>query len=440
MENQQNIKPNQRISSDILDDLASRFIINIPVEERSDLIRLCFQIELAYWFYIDFICKQNPSGGGFTGIGNKVFAMQVFQHIPFLREHVSTIDKIFDDWRQYKLSVPTYGAIILSEDLKYVLLVQSFWAKSSWGFPKGKINETEPPLSCAIREVLEETGFDISQLIDPNEYIESVVSDQFTRLYIVPNVPRNTNFQPQTRNEIKSCEWFRLEYLPVSRHDTVSKQNLGINSNSFFMITPFMKRLKKWVNDRTRSSSVNGTSCSGGRQRHHSTGDLETLKRGGKNNNTNGNTNKAQNRRSQNISSSSPFSNINPNTTNGRNSITGNPTSTSKIFTNSKIAQIFDFHQTPPQQTPAAASTEKQIKYSILTKSEPPKRKLFSTPTSTSTPEQENFEKTQRIKKKYDQQSLRKLKKKITIKFPNETSLQTWKTFKFDLNAILPKF
>lgn len=51
------------------------------------------------------------------------------------------------------MSVPTYGAILMTSDRKRVLLVQSYWAKSSWGFPKGKVNEDEDPLHCAIREV-----------------------------------------------------------------------------------------------------------------------------------------------------------------------------------------------------------------------------------------------------------------------------------------------
>lgn len=51
------------------------------------------------------------------------------------------------------MSVPTYGAILMSTDLSHVLLVQSYWSKSSWGFPKGKVNEDEEPLHCAIREV-----------------------------------------------------------------------------------------------------------------------------------------------------------------------------------------------------------------------------------------------------------------------------------------------
>ena len=41
------------IPLEILDDLGSRFIINVPQEERKDLIRICFQIELAHWFYDD---------------------------------------------------------------------------------------------------------------------------------------------------------------------------------------------------------------------------------------------------------------------------------------------------------------------------------------------------------------------------------------------------
>lgn len=92
---------------------------------------------------------------------------------------------IIAEWRHYKQAVPTYGAILLSEGLTHVLLVQSYFAKSSWGFPKGKVNQEEDPTHCAIREVLEETGFDIASLIDANNYLESVIHDQLVRLYIV---------------------------------------------------------------------------------------------------------------------------------------------------------------------------------------------------------------------------------------------------------------
>lgn len=114
-------------------------------------------------------------------------------------------------------------------------------------------------------QVYEETGFDITDLINPDDYIEAFINYQFTRLYIVRNIPLGTQFAPRTRNEIKCCDWFRIDALPVNKNDAISKAKLGKNSNSFFMIIPFVKRLKKWVNE--RRSGLEPTSrrrkCSG---------------------------------------------------------------------------------------------------------------------------------------------------------------------------------
>lgn len=41
--------------------VCSRFVINVPGEERENVIRICFQMELAYWFYLDFYCTQDES-------------------------------------------------------------------------------------------------------------------------------------------------------------------------------------------------------------------------------------------------------------------------------------------------------------------------------------------------------------------------------------------
>lgn len=83
-----------------------------------------------------------------------MFILNVIQHIPFLKPHSKNLESVLEQWRDYKQAVPTYGAILLNEDLSQVLLVQSYWAKSSWGFPKGKVNEAEDPIHCAGREVI----------------------------------------------------------------------------------------------------------------------------------------------------------------------------------------------------------------------------------------------------------------------------------------------
>ncbi|CAK9812146.1 m7GpppN-mRNA hydrolase [Anthophora plagiata] len=259
------------LPSDILDDLSSRFIINVPEEERKDLVRICFQIELAHWFYLDFYCTdENPK---LRPCGMREFATHIFSHIPFLKPHVANIDNILEQWREYKQNVPTFGAIVLNEDLTKVLLVQSYWAKNSWGFPKGKVNEDEDPSHCAVREVLEETGFDISNLIDENEYIESVINEQLVRLYIICGVQKDTKFQPKTRKEIKSVEWFSLADLP-NKKDMTPKVRTRVGPNAFFMVVPFVRRMRRWIQEKhLREKNINTIR----RHRHRSLGDVETV-------------------------------------------------------------------------------------------------------------------------------------------------------------------
>lgn len=232
------------IPSGVLDDLCSRFILHIPSEERDNAIRVCFQIELAHWFYLDF-CMQNTPGAPHCGIRD--FAKAVFQHCPFLLPHGEDVQKVLEQWKEYKMGVPTYGAIILDETLENALLVQGYLAKSGWGFPKGKVNEDEAPHDCAVREVLEETGFDIKNRICKDVYIEQKITDQLVRLYIIPGVSKDTKFNPKTRKEIRNIEWFPVEKLPCHRNDMTPKSKLGLAPNKFFMAIPFIRPLREWI-------------------------------------------------------------------------------------------------------------------------------------------------------------------------------------------------
>ncbi|KAJ0056880.1 hypothetical protein NL108_000674 [Boleophthalmus pectinirostris] len=232
------------IPTALLDDLCSRFILHIPSEERDNAIRVCFQIELAHWFYLDF-CMQNTPGAPHCGIRD--FAKAVFQHCPFLLPNGEDVQKVLEQWKEYKMGVPTYGAIILDESLEYVLLVQGYLAKSGWGFPKGKVNEEEAPHDCAVREVMEETGFDIKNRICKDMYIEQKITDQLVRLYIIPGVSKDTKFNPKTRKEIRNIEWFPIEKLPCHRNDMTPKSKLGLAPNRFFMAIPFIRPLREQI-------------------------------------------------------------------------------------------------------------------------------------------------------------------------------------------------
>ncbi|XP_007192161.1 PREDICTED: m7GpppN-mRNA hydrolase isoform X2 [Lipotes vexillifer] len=250
------------IPCSVLDDLCSRFILHIPSEERDNAIRVCFQIELAHWFYLDFYMQNTP---GLPQCGIRDFAKAVFSHCPFLLPQGEDVEKILDEWKEYKMGVPTYGAIILDETLENVLLVQGYLAKSGWGFPKGKVNKEEAPHDCAAREVFEETGFDIKDYICKDDYIELRINDQLARLYIIPGIPKDTKFNPKTRREIRNIEWFSIEKLPCHRNDMTPKSKLGLAPNKFFMAIPFIRPLRDWLSRRfgDSSDSDNGFSSAG---------------------------------------------------------------------------------------------------------------------------------------------------------------------------------
>ncbi|XP_059179049.1 m7GpppN-mRNA hydrolase-like [Physella acuta] len=231
------------IPSYVLDDLSSRFIINSRPEEITSIIRIFFLVENAYWFYLDFHRVENPQ---LRECNLKEFAFNLISHCPQLKQYTADFDKHFDAWKQYKRTIATCGAIILDQELKHVLLVQSYSSKNSWGFPKGKINLNEAPDDCAAREVFEETGFDIKPYMDPQEYLEKCSNEQVCRLYIVSGVPLNSTFIPKTRREIRDIQWFPMNTLPTHRGDQTLKEVVGLNLN-LYTITPFLKSLRIWI-------------------------------------------------------------------------------------------------------------------------------------------------------------------------------------------------
>uniref|UniRef100_A0A8C0HPH7 mRNA-decapping enzyme 2 n=1 Tax=Buteo japonicus TaxID=224669 RepID=A0A8C0HPH7_9AVES len=215
--------------------------------------RVCFQIELAHWFYLDFYMQNTP---GLPQCGIRDFAKADILFITVIVFRLGEdVQKVLDEWKEYKMGVPTYGAIILDETLENVLLVQGYLAKSGWGFPKGKVNKEEAPHDCAAREVFEETGFDIKEYICKEEYIELHINDQLARLYIIPGVPKNTKFNPKTRREIRNIEWFSINKLPCHRNDMTPKSKLGLAPNKFFMAIPFIRPLREWISRKSGDSS-----------------------------------------------------------------------------------------------------------------------------------------------------------------------------------------
>lgn len=133
-------------------------------------------------------------------------------------------------------------------------LLSRWKASSGWGFPKGKINQTENEISCAIREVhqanqvFEETGFDVSMYIKPEDYVERMIKDQRIRLFIL-SIKEQTEFETQTRKEIGDIKWHSINSLPGFRNRKISENNVYTNNKQYkyYMVTPFVPALRKWI-------------------------------------------------------------------------------------------------------------------------------------------------------------------------------------------------
>lgn len=251
---------------DWFDDLCVRFIINLPQEELQSVERICFQVEEAQWFYEDFVRPLDPD---LPSLNLRNFCLRIFQHCPLL-SHFSSYhhSTAFSEFLAYKTRVPVRGAIMLNHDLDAVILVKGWKKGANWSFPRGKINKAEPDLDCAIREVYEETGFDLREagLVAEGEnvkFIEITMREQHMRLYVFRDVPTDTQFEPKTRKEISKIQWYKLSELPTLKkgknQQEGKSEDLANNANKFYMVAPFLVPLKKWISqqkklDRRRDS------------------------------------------------------------------------------------------------------------------------------------------------------------------------------------------
>jgi len=228
---------------EVIQDLCIRFIVNCPEEEHETFNRLFFQIEEAHWFYVDFYREKYPHQ--LPSLNFKQFAETIFTNCPLLQPYKHMVHEYRSGWIQYKTSVPVCGAIVLNQSLESVLLVRGIASSSSWSFPRGKINKDEEATSCAIREVHEETGLDISALIRDTEFIEMTFSEQRVRLYLVVldrHESELPTFAPHTRGEIGAIEWHHMERDILSQRSSPDGKK-----KKYWTVVPFVRQAKQWI-------------------------------------------------------------------------------------------------------------------------------------------------------------------------------------------------
>lgn len=218
----------------VLEDLLVRFIINCPPEDLSSVERELFHFEEASWFYTDFIKLMNPT---LPSLKIKSFAQRVIKLCPLVWKWDIKADEALQKFSKYKKSIPVRGAAIFNQKLSKILLVQGT-ESDSWSFPRGKISKDEDDVACCVREVREEIGFDLTDYIDEEQFIERNIQGKNYKIFIVKGIPEDFNFKPQVRNEIDKIEW--RDFKKMSK--TMYKSNV-----KYYLINSMMRPLSVWL-------------------------------------------------------------------------------------------------------------------------------------------------------------------------------------------------
>lgn len=123
------------------------------------------------------------------------------------------------------------GIFIYDPNTTKILLVQS--NGNLWGIPKGTIKKDESYISCAIREVYEETGIiinkkDISMSIIIYNNCKYFYVEKDTCDVYVQNNPNN--------NDANGITWIKIQCL----YKCILNGNIDINSHTRLLIKNFL--------------------------------------------------------------------------------------------------------------------------------------------------------------------------------------------------------
>jgi ADP-ribose pyrophosphatase YjhB (NUDIX family) len=112
------------------------------------------------------------------------------------------------------------------------------YSNKHYGFPRGKVNEGEDGVSCAVREVWEEIGIDVAPYINEDCVITYNVRNESKTMYVAIGVPENIKFNPNhiTRKEIGRIEWMSVKDLDANK-----------DKDKFALIKMFIPPIKIYI-------------------------------------------------------------------------------------------------------------------------------------------------------------------------------------------------
>ena len=179
------------------------------------MTKMMFYLEESFWCFIDTV--ERVSGRSmcltFKSFLKCWMDLNGFT-IPILYED---LDGLISDFEKYKRTVPISCAFVTCLDPEtgeqQVLLVKSATSKKKkWMLPGGKrkIYENENPHAAMVRELMEETGLDVSNVFFKQSTVVSF--QRRMTIFFLDAIEKREIDLPNTK-EIKEAKWFSIDDL-----------------------------------------------------------------------------------------------------------------------------------------------------------------------------------------------------------------------------------
>jgi 8-oxo-dGTP pyrophosphatase MutT (NUDIX family) len=230
--------------SRVVDELDERFIIGLDPKVLTDSTLIFFKIQKAFWYYKDHFEKRIKSGElpplpldmfGQLLIEESAILSRVYPH--------NQREAKYREWQEYLRRVPRLGAICLNHRRDKVLMIVPFGrGRKCLQFPRGKLHAGENHVTAASREVWEECGIRIENLIDPGLFFETTIEQTLHKLYVVsPVMEESVRTSINCQKEIEEIRWVPLTNLPGWA------AGAGPEDRGFFGVAPFVAKLKAYL-------------------------------------------------------------------------------------------------------------------------------------------------------------------------------------------------
>lgn len=198
----------------------------INVNEKGQYLMICRKKTLGY---VEFI------RGKYTFL-LKHFITNLIMEMTETEKHdilTKTFDELWSDlWKcvpdgssdemqsREKFNLIKHGYIIENKLVTLEQLVQestTSWSVPEWGFPKGRRNNYESDISCALREYEEETGYDkhelniIKNILPYEEIFTGSNFKSYKHKYFIGKSNGNIQKRPFQEVEVSDLKWFSYE-------------------------------------------------------------------------------------------------------------------------------------------------------------------------------------------------------------------------------------